>query len=283
MRVALCQLPVSPDPSVNLSRAGAALKEAAAGGAELAVFPEATMVRFGSDLRAAAEALDGPFCAGLAAACASTGVALVAGVFEPAPDGRVFNTAVAFSSSGALIAAYRKLHLFDALGQRESDLVAPGSSVVVTSLAGVPVGLQVCYDIRFPELSRALAGSDEIMWGEEDSKSSAYLTDHLPLSRQAGQAGRFAKYLNSLPGDLIVMGDFNSAPWGRVQHAFRAKTGLDNQAGWDFSWPSWLYRPLRLPLDHVLTRGHLVVTAFSAGPETDSDHLPVIAEIGWRD
>ena len=157
MRIALCQVPVSPDPSVNLSRAGAALKEAAAGGAELAVFPEATMVRFGSDLRAAAEALDGPFCSGLAAQCASTGVALVAGVFEPAPDGRVFNTAVAFSSSGALVAAYRKLHLFDALGQRESDLVAPGPAVVVTSLAGVPVGLQTCYDIRFPELSRALA------------------------------------------------------------------------------------------------------------------------------
>src|SRR5215475_6320574 len=159
MRVALCQLPVSPDPSVNLSRAGAALKEAAGGGAELAVFPEATMVRFGSDLRAAAEGLDGPFCSGLAAACASAGVALVAGVFEPAPDGRVFNTAVAFSSSGALTAAYRKLHLFDALGQRESDLVAPGSAVVVTSLAGVPVGLQICYDIRFPELSRALAAA----------------------------------------------------------------------------------------------------------------------------
>jgi deaminated glutathione amidase len=157
MRVALCQLPVSPDPSVNLSRARAALAEAAAGGAGLAVFPEATMVRFGSDLRAAAEPLDGPFCSGLARECASTGVAAVAGVFEPAPGGRVFNTAVAFSPAGDLAASYRKLHLFDALGQRESDLVAPGSSAVLAELAGVPVGLQICYDIRFPELSRALA------------------------------------------------------------------------------------------------------------------------------
>ena len=55
------------------------------------------------------------------------------------------------------MASYRKLHLFDALGQRESDLVAPGDEVVVTSLAGVTVGLQICYDIRFPELTRALA------------------------------------------------------------------------------------------------------------------------------
>jgi len=157
MRIALCQLPVSPDALVNMSRVRAALDQAARGGAALAVFPEATMVRFGSDLRAAAEPLDGPFCSGLAAACASTGVAAVAGVFEPAPDGRVYNTAVAFSGSGSLVASYRKLHLFDALGQRESDLVAPGSAPVIASLAGVPVGLQICYDIRFPELSRSLA------------------------------------------------------------------------------------------------------------------------------
>jgi predicted amidohydrolase len=157
MRVALCQIPVSPDPSVNLSRVRAALDEAARGGAALAVFPEATMVRFGSDLRAAAEPLDGAFCTGLGQACASTGVAAVAGVFEPAPDGRVYNTAVAFSGTGSLVASYRKLHLFDALGQRESDLVAPGSAPVIASLAGVSVGLEICYDIRFPELSRALA------------------------------------------------------------------------------------------------------------------------------
>lgn len=157
MRIALCQIAGSPDVQVNLSRVRGALAEAAADGAELAVFPEATMARFGSDLRACAEPLDGPFCSGLADAARETRVALVAGVFEPAPGGRVYNTAVAFSGSGELAAAYRKLHLFDALGQRESDLVAPGAEVVVTSLGGVPVGLQICYDIRFPELTRALA------------------------------------------------------------------------------------------------------------------------------
>jgi deaminated glutathione amidase len=157
MRIALCQLPVSSDPGVNLRRVRDALSEAADGGADLAVFPEATLTRFGSDLRGAAEPLDGPFCSGLAEAAKETGVALVAGVFEPAPDGRVYNTAVVIDRDGSLVASYRKLHLFDAFAQRESDLVAPGSSVVVTSLAGVPVGVQICYDIRFPELTRALA------------------------------------------------------------------------------------------------------------------------------
>src|ERR1700749_5142980 len=79
MRIALCQLPVSSNPDVNLRRVRDALHEAAADSAELAVFPEATLTRFGSDLRAAAEPLDGPFCSGLAAVAKETGVALVAG------------------------------------------------------------------------------------------------------------------------------------------------------------------------------------------------------------
>jgi predicted amidohydrolase len=156
MRVALGQLPVSPDPAANLGRVREALTDAAGRGADLMVFPEATQTRFGSDLRAVAEPLDGPFGAGLAEAARSTGVALVAGVFEPAPDGRVYNTAVAYDGTGARVAAYRKIHLFDSLGERESDLVAPGSEPVVVDLAGLRTGVMTCYDVRFPELARAL-------------------------------------------------------------------------------------------------------------------------------
>jgi endonuclease/exonuclease/phosphatase (EEP) superfamily protein YafD len=131
---------------------------------------------------------------------------------------------------------------------------------------------------------RPLVRSDTSPWGADDAERSAYLAEGLPASRQAGQAGLFAKFLDrEAPGDLIVMGDLNSAPWSRVQRSFRAKTGLANHAGWTTSWPSFLPWPLRLPIDHVLARGHLVVTRFEAGPRTDSDHFPVIAEIGWRD
>jgi deaminated glutathione amidase len=157
MRVALCQIPVSSRPDVNSKRVRVALVQAAEAGADLAVFPEATQVRFGSDLRAAAEPLDGPFGAELAAAAKDTGVALVAGVFEPASQGRVFNTAVAYDGAGELVASYRKLHLFDAFGHRESEQVAPGSAPVICTLGGMRVGLAICYDVRFPELFRALA------------------------------------------------------------------------------------------------------------------------------
>jgi deaminated glutathione amidase len=157
MRIALGQIPVSSRPEVNSKRVRLALVQAADQGADLAVFPEATQVRFGCDLRAAAEPLDGPFCSGLASAAKDTGVGLVAGVFEPAPDGRVYNTAVAYDGAGELVASYRKLHLFDAFGHRESEQVAPGSVPVLVTLAGMRVGLEICYDVRFGELSRALA------------------------------------------------------------------------------------------------------------------------------
>jgi predicted amidohydrolase len=113
MRIALCQLPISPDPAVNLARVADAVAEAARQGADLAVCPEATQARFGSDLRAVAEPLAGGFGTGLAEVARRTGVAIVAGVFEPASDGRVYNTAVAYDGSGARAAAYRKIHLFD--------------------------------------------------------------------------------------------------------------------------------------------------------------------------
>src|SRR2546429_8354599 len=88
MRVALCQIPGSSRPEVNSGRVRDALAQAADQGAGLAVFPEATQVRFGSDLLAAAEPLDRPFCSGLAAPAKPTGGALAAGGVETPPPGR---------------------------------------------------------------------------------------------------------------------------------------------------------------------------------------------------
>ncbi len=69
-----------------------------------------------------------------------------------------------FEADGELVAVYRKIHLFDALGFRESDDVAPGDELVIASLAGLRVGFMTCYDIRFPELARALAaGGAELL------------------------------------------------------------------------------------------------------------------------
>jgi len=160
MRVALCQIPASTQPAVNLGRVRSALSSASEQGSDLAVLPEGTQARFSADLRAVAEPLDGPFCTGLSAAARDSGVALIAGVFETATQDRVYNTAVAFDATGRLVAAYRKIHLFDALGQRESETVAPGSEIITADLAGLKVGFLTCYDVRFPELARELAARE---------------------------------------------------------------------------------------------------------------------------
>ncbi|MFI6627732.1 carbon-nitrogen hydrolase family protein [Nonomuraea fuscirosea] len=178
-RIALCQIPVSPDPSANLKRAREAI--AAAGDAELAIFPEATLTRYGRRITDLAEPLDGPFVTGLAEAAREHGIAVIAGVFEPG-DGRVHNTAVAIDAQGEMRAAYRKIHLFDSFGAKESDLVVPGAEPVVVELAGVKVGLVTCYDIRFPELTRALVDQGAELfaviaaWGSGPLKEDHWVT-----------------------------------------------------------------------------------------------------------
>lgn len=178
-RIALCQIPVSPDPSANLKRVREAL--AKADGADLAIFPEATLTRYGSRITELAEPLDGPFVSGVAEAAHEHGVAVIAGVFEPSPD-RVYNTAVAIDAHGAIRATYRKIHLFDSFGAKESELVAPGAEPVVVELAGLRVGLVTCYDIRFPELARALVDQGAELfaviaaWGSGPLKEDHWVT-----------------------------------------------------------------------------------------------------------
>ncbi|SEK95645.1 carbon-nitrogen hydrolase family protein [Nonomuraea pusilla] len=179
--IALCQIPVSPEPSANLKRVREAL--ARAEGADLAIFPEATLTRFGGRVAGLAEPLDGPFVTGLSHAAREHGVAVIAGVFEPGDGGgRVHNTAVAIDAEGSIRAAYRKIHLFDSFGAKESELVAPGSRPTVVELAGLRIGLITCYDVRFPELARALVdeGADLFAviaaWGSGPLKEDHWVT-----------------------------------------------------------------------------------------------------------
>ncbi|GAA3088406.1 carbon-nitrogen hydrolase family protein [Streptosporangium carneum] len=186
-RIALCQIPVSEDPAVNLRRAREALEGAAADGARLAILPEATLTRYGRRVADLAEPLDGPFVTGLAESAKACGLSVIAGVFEPGEPGepargRVHNTAVAIDESGAILAAYRKIHLFDSFGAKESELVAPGETPTVVELAGLRVGLVTCYDIRFPELGRALVDQGAELfaviaaWGSGPMKEEHWAT-----------------------------------------------------------------------------------------------------------
>jgi deaminated glutathione amidase len=170
-RVALGQFQAGTDKEANLQRILALHAEAAGSGADLVVFPEVAMfttVDPNVDIVSVAEPLDGPFVTRLREAALRHDAAIVAGMYESGSAGarKVHNTAVAIGTDGALLGAYRKIHMFDAFGFRESDHDQPGDGeLLLFTLAGVRFGVTVCYDLRFPELFRALAerGADTIL------------------------------------------------------------------------------------------------------------------------
>lgn len=169
MRIALVQRDSTIDSVINRESIAAQLSELAADEhLDLVVLPEASMHDFGSadyDLAAVAESLDGPFVALLAAEAKRLGATVIAGMFEQT-DGLPYNTLVALGPDGKLRATYRKIHLYDSFGYQESDRLLSGDiSPVVLDIAGQRVGLMTCYDLRFPELARALvdAGAETIV------------------------------------------------------------------------------------------------------------------------
>ncbi|HEV7957725.1 MAG TPA: carbon-nitrogen hydrolase family protein [Marisediminicola sp.] len=169
--IAVAQFAPGTDSSANLLAIRDLATTAVARGARLVVFPEYSAFfapELGASSVAAAEPLDGPFVAGLAAIAKVLGVHLVAGMLERTEDqSRFSNTLVTVDPSGITVAKYRKLHLYDAFGQRESDFVVAGpmSDPETFIVDGLRFGLQTCYDIRFPEATRRLvdAGADVVL------------------------------------------------------------------------------------------------------------------------
>ena len=164
MRVAVCQLNARDDRAQNLSVARDLLGRAASAGAELAVLPEYVDYLGPGETAPKPERVDGEFAAFFGAAARELGIWVHAGSFhEVGPDERrTYNTSLVFNPAGDLVATYRKIHLYDVeipgrVSYKESNSVAPGDQTVVTDVAGLPTGLSICYDLRFPELYRRLA------------------------------------------------------------------------------------------------------------------------------
>jgi len=164
MRVAVCQLNARDDRAANLVAAGELLKKAAAAGADLAILPEYVDYLGPAAGVPKPEPVDGEFAAFFATTARALGMWVLAGSFhETGPDAeRTYNTSLVFDRDGELAATYRKIHLYDVeiagrVSYQESRTVAPGAEPVVVNVEGVPVGLSICYDLRFPELYRRLA------------------------------------------------------------------------------------------------------------------------------
>lgn len=164
VRVAAIQMNSRDDKAANLEQAEALVAQAAAGGAQLAALPE-TFNFMGTEpaIRAAAEPIPGPTSERVGQLARRLGIWLNSGSMAEAVPAQqqYFNTSLLFNPAGEIVATYRKVHLFDVEAggdtYRESDAVAPGAAVVTAETPWGTVGLSICYDLRFPELYRALA------------------------------------------------------------------------------------------------------------------------------
>jgi len=150
MKIALAQILSEPDPDANLQQIQDNAMAGSKEGADLIVFPEATMCAFGNDLNAIAQPLDGRWANAVRSIAQQLDVVLVVGMFTPGNADRVRNTLLI--TGRGVDTHYDKIHLFDAFGHKESDSVEPGKHRVIFEMNGVRIGLATCYDLRFPNL-----------------------------------------------------------------------------------------------------------------------------------
>lgn len=163
-RIAIAQVKSSIDKEENLRTAVSMVEQAGRGGAELITFPEFLMAfspasQSGEELSKIAEAVEGRFISTLRETASKNRLAVLATIYETSTTpGRVFDTAVWIDARGNIAMTYRKLHLYDAFGFRESDKFQPGSAVPPPVVSDeCRFGVMICYDIRFPEMARMLA------------------------------------------------------------------------------------------------------------------------------
>jgi predicted amidohydrolase len=165
LAVALVQVAATDDVDRNIEEATSLAAEAAAGGARLVALPEYLQFRGSDDgFRASARSVPGPFTDAFAAVARRHGSWILMGSIAECSDDphRPYNTSVLIDPSGAIAAIYRKVHLFDVSvddgpADTESARVSGGDRLVLADVDGVRLGLSICYDLRFPELYRALA------------------------------------------------------------------------------------------------------------------------------
>ena len=173
LNVAINQMNSQDDKQANVAAALDLIDRAAATGARLIALPEVWPYLGPDDVnRDQAETIPGPITEALAQRARRHGVYIHGGsIYETRPgDPGIYNTTVVVDPTGEIIARYSKIHMYDVVldgvaTYEESATVTPGDEIAITEIDGVPVGLTICYDLRFPELFRILAlkGAQAIM------------------------------------------------------------------------------------------------------------------------
>ena len=166
MKTAVVQFEASTDKADNLDKITSLIYKAASNGAVLCAFPEFMMFYTDStqtpkQLAQMSESIDGEFVSTLSNTARDNHIDVVGSFYEKSPKkNKVYDTSIIISKTGHVISAYRKIHLYDALGFKESKKFESGSVIAAPVKTSVgKTGMMICYDLRFPEMSRHLAVS----------------------------------------------------------------------------------------------------------------------------
>ena len=165
-KISLVQMKADQNKTKNLKKIIKYIKDASRTNSKLCAFPEFMMFYTPSsqspkELASQAEIISGEFVSSIAEAAKSNSIQVVGTFYEKSPKpNRVYDTSFLINKFGKIVSTYRKIHLYDALGFKESKKLYPGSSITkpIQTTFG-KIGLMICYDLRFPEMSRILASS----------------------------------------------------------------------------------------------------------------------------
>lgn len=261
MRVAVVQFAAEIDSAANsavIDQMLTRLADERGHALDLVVLPEASMRDFGSpddDLRPSAQELKGLFFDVLSRHARSLDATIIAGMFErdgTSSDAYPFNTLIVVNADGEMAARYRKIHLYDSFGYRESERLQAGDIEFVTvDIAGVRCGLMTCYDLRFPEMARALIdeGSELIIapsaWVAGEKKLDHWKTlvgaraieNTVPVIAAAQSAPRYTGHSLAIDAAGTVLAEAGDAPdilvvdldTADTERIRRANPSLDNR------------------------------------------------------
>ena len=235
-RIAVAQIKSSTDKEENLEKARRLIETANSKSAQLIAFPEFLMAfsppeESAAELAARAESLEGRFVSALKDVAKASQIAVLATIYETCavPD-RVYDTALWIDGDGKLAAVYRKLHLYDAFGFKESDKFHPGVDIAASvPCAEARCGMMICYDLRFPEMARMLAlGGAEILFAPSGWVQGDMKVDHWQtmIKARALENGCYV-IAPDQTGNIYIGHSLVVDPFGRIVVDMGNREGLE--------------------------------------------------------
>jgi predicted amidohydrolase len=235
-KIAVAQIKSSTVKEENIRAALGLIKEAKNKAAEIIAFPEFLMAfspagQSAEELSKIAEPVGGPFVTALRETAKAARISVVATIYETCHvPNRVYDTAVWIDEAGRVASVYRKLHLYDAFGFKESDKFHPGDEVApLVELGDSRFGLMICYDLRFPEMARMLtvSGANVIAapsgWVQGDLKIDHWQT---MIKARALENGCYV-VAPAQVGNIYIGHSMAVDPLGRTMIDLGGNTGLE--------------------------------------------------------